>query len=323
MESSKQNQSDTTIIKLLEDDALQEKIHRRFASFFGDTLSMAVRMPSPLTVQSNEVISLDALGEQLPKSATWIWFQLNPTLLHGFVIVEPEYTFRNLELFYGGNGALPILDIQRDYSEIELRLINRIVIAVLEDLEGVWRSEFHLDFNIQTTKHRPTETTEMMEYFSSTDRFRLICFELTQGSIGSTTTMKLCYPLQPIPLGRYLVHEHPQSIALILGEVPGEEALAALQEFSEELQADVVYRLATMLNINLPTIRDEIKTGFSRALIERGETTGPHPGGFTKAVELFYLLDEASREKLFQSWSTMNYPDLGIIEKIKEKISQS
>jgi flagellar motor switch protein FliG len=85
-------------------------------------------------------------------------------------------------------------------------------------------------------------------------------------------------------LVNFLSKEHPQTIALILSHLPPHQTAEVLAEFSEELRADVAYRIATLGKIS-PNLLHEIeevvdsladtvfsedmsKTGGSEALAE-------------------------------------------------------
>jgi flagellar motor switch protein FliG len=59
-------------------------------------------------------------------------------------------------------------------------------------------------------------------------------------------------------LVNFLNKEHPQTIALILSHLPPHQTAAVLAEFSEELRADVGYRIATLGKIS-PNLLHEIE----------------------------------------------------------------
>ena len=76
--------------------------------------------------------------------------------------------------------------------------------------------------------------------------------------VTSTTTsgfymLRNIDPNQIIP---FLAKEHPQTIAIILSQLESTQAAGVLNGLSEEMQADVSYRIATMDNISPQVLRE-------------------------------------------------------------------
>ena len=78
-------------------------------------------------------------------------------------------------------------------------------------------------------------------------------------------------PNQIIP---FLAKEHPQTIAIILSQLESTQAAGVLNGLSEEMQADVSYRIATMDNIS-PQVLRELEDSLARDLqaILQGQIT--------------------------------------------------
>jgi flagellar motor switch protein FliG len=77
---------------------------------------------------------------------------------------------------------------------------------------------------------------------------------LSKIAVSSTTTsgfytMRNVDPNQIIP---FISKEHPQMIALILSQLESTQATGVVNGLSEELHADVSYRIATMESIPPP-----------------------------------------------------------------------
>ena len=69
-------------------------------------------------------------------------------------------------------------------------------------------------------------------------------------------------PNQIIP---YIAKEHPQTIALILSQLEAAQAAGVINGLSEELQADVSYRIATMESIS-PQVLHELEESLAQDL---------------------------------------------------------
>ena len=77
--------------------------------------------------------------------------------------------------------------------------------------------------------------------------------------------------LDPKAIANFITHEHPQTIALILAHLEDPEQTATvLKELPENLQADVVYRMAILESIQ-PGVVSEIDEVLSREMQASGE----------------------------------------------------
>ena len=322
MESTENNLPGKSIEDFLKDDASQVEIHQRYVKTFGYTLSFALRVETEITVRSNQVISFEALKSKLPVFSSWTLFQIKPTALQGFLIMEPSLVFPLLDIFYGGDATSAIPEKQRRFSEIELRLTKRVAVSMLEDLQRAWEPTFPLELEFISMKSDPTDITD---YFLPDDLFRLVNFDFCNQKTEFMTA-GLCYPLQPKNLGKFLTHEHPQTVALILSHLSGpDEVVSALhsafQESPRDLQADIFHRIATMGDIP-PGVTKEINEVVSKALFQKREIPpGEHPGSFERAVELLKLMDRSVQEGIFQEWANSNRYDAEFSEKLKNRLS--
>ena len=102
--------------------------------------------------------------------------------------------------------------------------------------------------------------------------------------------------------------EHPQTMALILVNLKPEQSAAILKELPQEVQQDIIYRIATMERIS-PEMVDRIEA----ALESRFETTisGELSAleGTKTAAELLNLSDRATEKRVLAELGTKD-PDL-------------
>ena len=75
--------------------------------------------------------------------------------------------------------------------------------------------------------------------------------------------------LSPIQLSQFIQNEHPQTIALILAHIKAANSAELLESLPEELQADVVVRMAS-----LDTISEDVLKGISAVLEEKLKPVG-------------------------------------------------
>ena len=97
--------------------------------------------------------------------------------------------------------------------------------------------------------------------------------------------------LNPAQLSQFVQNEHPQTIALILAHLSNNGSAELLSSLPQEIQADVVVRMA-----NLESISPDVIRGISAVLAEKLKPVGTYArnqayGGIRAVAELFNRLD--------------------------------
>ena len=108
-------------------------------------------------------------------------------------------------------------------------------------------------------------------------------------------TLKKADPQQ---LARFLVGEHSQTKALILGHLDSKQASALLMKLEPEVRADCVRRLANLGNFS-PEVAAKVSTVLNRRMRSVGDQSRKTGNGFRNIAELMNRLDPlAAREIL-------------------------
>jgi len=97
--------------------------------------------------------------------------------------------------------------------------------------------------------------------------------------------------IEPKQLSKFIINEHPQTIALILAHLDPSQAAESLAELPEDLKADVTIRIANLQDIS-PSV---VKT-LSRVLEERFESISSYNvevGGVKSVAEIFNRMDRS------------------------------
>ena len=115
-----------------------------------------------------------------------------------------------------------------------------------------------------------------------------------QTQLAETAGLHRLRHADPVQLGTMIRNEHPQTIALILAHLNPAQTAAVLKDFTQELGAEVVYRMATMAKVSPDML----------ALIERSMWTedletqqGLSASGGPQAVAAILALLPSSQEK--------------------------
>jgi len=130
-------------------------IHDRFVRMFRITLSAALRRPVDITVRSSKSVKFNEYLKHLTVPSSLNLFRMTPLKGTAIFMMEPRMVFNLLNIFYGGTGELEIRAEGRDFTAIEQRLVKRVVISVLEDLQTAWKPYYKVALSYARTEINP------------------------------------------------------------------------------------------------------------------------------------------------------------------------
>jgi flagellar motor switch protein FliG len=94
----------------------------------------------------------------------------------------------------------------------------------------------------------------------------------------------------PQQLSKFILGEHPQTIALILAHLNPSSAALLVQQLPDEMRADVLMRMASIEEIS-PEVISRISSVIDQRLKNLGGATREQRGGVKAVAELFNRLD--------------------------------
>ena len=132
-----------------------EIIHDRFVRLFRLTLSNALRRVVDINVRSTELIKFGEFIKTLPVPTSMNLFRMTPLRGNAMMVFETRLVFTLVEMFFGGGGDVESKTEGRDFTEIESRMIKRVIISGLEDLQTSWRPVFPAQVNYVRSEVNP------------------------------------------------------------------------------------------------------------------------------------------------------------------------
>ena len=132
-----------------------EIIHDRFVRLFRLTLSNALRRVVDISVRSTELIKFGEFIKSLPVPTSINLFRMTPLRGNALMVFETRLVFTLVEMFFGGAGDMEAKNESRDFTEIESRMIKRVIVSGLEDLQTSWRPVFPIQVNYARTEMNP------------------------------------------------------------------------------------------------------------------------------------------------------------------------
>ncbi|MDH4121509.1 MAG: flagellar motor switch protein FliM [Deltaproteobacteria bacterium] len=169
-----------------------EIIHDRFVRMFRLTLSSALRKVVDISVRSTELIKFGEFLKTLPVPSSLNLFRMNPLRGNAIMVIETRLVFTLIDLFFGGTGELEVKAEGRDFSAIEQRMIKRVVISALEDLQTSWRPVFP----VQITYTRSEVNPQFVAIVPHSEVVVVVTFDVEMGRAPMSIT--LCIPYSMI-----------------------------------------------------------------------------------------------------------------------------
>lgn len=117
-----------------------EFINERLARFFQSSLSAILRETVEVTPEPIEVCKFEVfIGRfSLPISINLI--KMEPLKGHVLLVIDAQMVYLLLDRFFGGKGQTDVKTEGKEFTAIDLKFIQKIVNAMLEDLQKAWES---------------------------------------------------------------------------------------------------------------------------------------------------------------------------------------
>lgn len=128
------------------------------------------------------------------------------------------------------------------------------------------------------------------------ERARGIMGGLNMGS-ASGRTLESLEMVDAKALSTFLVHEHPQTVAVILAHLESEKKGDVLRKLPESLQAEVVMRMANLDNID-PELITEIDKVLKNQLSNTHSVEHSVLGGVQPVAEMLNVMDKNTEQSI-------------------------
>jgi flagellar motor switch protein FliM len=135
-------------------DALEE-VYDKFVNLFQSTLSSLFQRTISVKAISRETVKFGEFIKAFSNPTGFIIFGMEPLIGSALLAFEPNLVFSLIDCMFGGEGK-PMEKI-REFTMIERRMLQRIAMAVLKDLETAWESL--IEFAWRCEKLKPSRSS--------------------------------------------------------------------------------------------------------------------------------------------------------------------
>ncbi|MBL0691612.1 MAG: flagellar motor switch protein FliM [SAR324 cluster bacterium] len=170
-------------------------IHDRFVRMFRLSLSSILRKVTDISIRTTELMKFGEFMNTVPFPSSLNLFRINPLRGNAILVMETRLIFSLIDILFGGTGELEVQGQGRDFTPIEQKIIKRLVISALLDLQNAWRPVFP----VQITFSRSEINPQFAAVVPQSDNVFVVTFDLEIGK--APMSMILCLPfgmLEPI-----------------------------------------------------------------------------------------------------------------------------
>lgn len=132
-----------------------DMINERFARYLRVHLFNMLRRSSEISVIGTKVTKFSEYIHSLYVPTSLNLVRVTP--LHGtaLFVFDPRLVFTLVDNFFGGDGRYYSRIEGRDFTPMELRVINNLLLAAFEDLKKAWQPVMALDFEYVNAEVNP------------------------------------------------------------------------------------------------------------------------------------------------------------------------
>ncbi|MFO7716052.1 flagellar motor switch protein FliM [Desulfosarcina sp.] len=173
-------------------DALEE-VYDKFVNLFQGSLSSLFQRNVSVKAISRETVKFGEFIKAFSNPTGFIIFGMEPLIGSALMAFEPNLVFSLIDCMFGGGGK-PMEKI-REFTMIERRMLQRIALAVLKDLETAWEAAYRLRLTVRKIETKP----EFVYLVNPSDQLIIVVFAISAESFSGN--IHLCLPylmLEPI-----------------------------------------------------------------------------------------------------------------------------
>ncbi len=170
-------------------------INQRFSRLFRISLLNSLRKVVDIKPVSTDTVKFGDFIKSLSVPASLNIFRMEPLRGFALLVAESKIVFSFVDTFFGGSGEGSAKIEGRDFTQIEQRLIKRVILNALSDLEEAWKPVHQLNISFVRSEVNP----QFAAIVPITDVVIIIMFEVEMEHTSGTITFCIPYStVEPI-----------------------------------------------------------------------------------------------------------------------------
>lgn len=167
-------------------------VHDKFLKQFQNSFSSFLRMDVSITLLSFEVMKYVRFIETLPLPTSLCILNVEPTNRAMILQMDAVLIFSVMDILCGGDGGNRFKVEGREFTSIELKIIDRVANLVLSDLTLAWKPVVPFEFSLKKVEMNPRFVTAV----ERTETLLVFDFEVAIEQVNCC--MKICIPYSTV-----------------------------------------------------------------------------------------------------------------------------
>jgi flagellar motor switch protein FliM len=172
-----------------------EVIYEKFMRSFRVSLSSALRKIASLTLASTDFLKFGEFVNTLPMPTCMSVLRFNHLRGSALLVIESKLAYALVDSFFGGADR-PYTKIEgKDFTQIELSIVRKVVDLAIEDMEAAWESVEKIGCSFVRTEVNP----QFVGIVPPTDVVIASTFDVELENANGTITIVIPYStIEPI-----------------------------------------------------------------------------------------------------------------------------
>ncbi len=210
--------------------------------------------------------------------------------------------------------------VLRELSDEEIFKVTRCMAEIEHIPEDIKRQvvddfEFARESNAGLVIRGQEFAKKVIAASGDEQRVRLLMKQFITGT--ESRPLETIAKMQPVMVAGILEREHPQTVALVLSTQTPDHASAIISHLPESMQADIIYRIATLDTV-APGVIDNIEDALHREIgVVTSQQDADRTGGIDKVVEILDQMDNNLDADILENLEEID-PDM--VEDIRKQM---
>ncbi|BDU50115.1 flagellar motor switch protein FliM [Haliovirga abyssi] len=166
-----------------------QMIHETFARLNTTMLSAQLRSAIQIQVISVDQITYEEFIRSIPEFTILGIFDVGSLEGNAILEMNPNIVYTIIDRLFGGPGEM--IDLSRELTDIELTVIERVILKLLNNLKESWSNIIEVSPRIEQIESNP----QFVQVVGPNEMVVLVTFEVKIGSVEGMMNICLPYPM--------------------------------------------------------------------------------------------------------------------------------
>ena len=141
-------------IKLRDQFQALEEIYDKFATLLRSSLTSTLQRNIGVEFVSTEMVKFEEFMTAFSYPTNFTVFNMDPLIGSGLFAIKPDLVFPLIDCMFGGDGK-PLENVREEFTTIEIRMMRRFAIEVLNSFEKAWEFIYPMDLSFRKIETKP------------------------------------------------------------------------------------------------------------------------------------------------------------------------